>query len=255
MIRGIFITDLDGTFIDHDTYQPGPSTAAAQMLWDRGVHLVFCSSKTVAEQLAISEALGIPVTMIVENGSAIYHWDSPTPEVLGCGVEYIRCVADKVRRETHIDLRLLGELEVSEVMQETGLSHASALLAQQRQYSDSIVSPLGDPKAVAAMASAFNRHGLTAIMGGRFLGISGPDANKGHAVARLLARYCVVSGAAGDGPNDASMLEQVDCPYIVLGKGAVTPDLALPRLIRINAFGPIGFVAAAKDFLSRLEER
>ena len=104
-------------------------------------------------------------------------------------------------------------------MQETGLSHASAVLAQRRQYSDSIVSPLGDPKAVAAMASAFNRHGLSAIMGGRFLGISGPDASKGHAVARLLARYPVVAGAVGGGPNDASMLEKVDYPYIVLSKG------------------------------------
>jgi mannosyl-3-phosphoglycerate phosphatase len=250
--RGIFITDLDGTFLDHDTYQPGPSKDAARVLHDQGVHLVFCSSKTFAEQQSISAALGIPVTMIVENGSAIYHWDSPIPDVLGCEVDYIRCVADKVRQETQVDLRLLGELEVSEVMQETGLNHASAVLAQQRRYSDSIVSPLGDPKAVAAVSNAFSGHGLATIMGGRFLGIYGPDASKGHAVARLLARHPVVSGAVGDGPNDASMLEEVDYPYIVLGKGAVPPDLTLPRLVRIDAFGPIGFVAAAKDFLSRL---
>ena len=252
MIRGIFITDLDGTFVDHDTYQPGPSTGAAQMLCDRGVHLVFCSSKTVAEQLSISKPLGIPVTMIVENGSAIYPWDSPTPEVLGCGADYIRCVAEKVRRETSVNLRLLGELEVSEVMQETGLSHASAVLAQRRQYSDSIVSPLSDPKVVVAMSNAFSRHGLATIMGGRVLGIYGPDASKGQAVARLLARHPVVSGAVGDGPNDVSMLEEVDYPYMVLGRGALPSDLTLPRLVRIKAFGPIGFVAAAKDFLSHL---
>jgi mannosyl-3-phosphoglycerate phosphatase family protein len=254
MIRGLFITDLDGTFIDHDTYQPGPSVSAARKLSSRGVHLVFCSSKTVAEQLPIRNSLEIPVTMIVENGSAIYRWDSPTSEILGCQVEQIRHVADEVRRETRVNLRLLGELDIEEVMQVTGLGPADAALAQQRQYSDSIVSPLDDPETVAKLAEAFDTHGLATTMGGRFLGIHGPNAGKGRAVIRLLAHNPVVSGAVGDGPNDAPMLAEVDYPYIIRGKGAVTPGLALPRLVRIDAFGPNGFVKAAENFLLRIEE-
>jgi mannosyl-3-phosphoglycerate phosphatase len=253
MIRGIFVTDLDGTFIDHDTYEPGPSVFAARRLYDRGVQLVFCSSKTVAEQSPIRDSLGIPVTMIVENGSAIYRMDSPSPEVLGCTVEYIRRVAKEVRRETHVDFRLMGEAEIGEVTHKTGLSRTDAALAQQRQFSESIISPLGDQGALAQLAEAFSRHGLATTMGGRFLSIHGPDAGKGRAVARLLADQPVVSGAVGDGPNDASMLAEVDFPYIVRGKGKVPSDLTLPGLMWIDAFGPAGFVKAADDFLLRVE--
>lgn len=250
-VDGIFVTDLDGTFIDHDTYEPGPSACAARKLHDRRVQLAFCSSKTVAEQSAIRDALEIPVIMIVENGSAIYRFDSSPPDILGCRVDYIRQVASEVRQQTHLDFRLMSEVEVEEVMQRTGLSYADAARAQQREFTESVVSPISDEQELAEMAGAFMRRGLEMTMGGRFLTIHGVNASKGRAVARLLGDYEVVSGAVGDGPNDVSMLEQVDFPYLIRGKGAVPPDLRLPGLMTIDEFGPSGFVLAVEDFLFR----
>lgn len=254
MIRGILIADLDGTFIDHDTYEPGPSVLEAQKLHHEGVHMVFCSSKTAAEQLAIRDMLRIPVTMIVENGSAIYRWGSSAPEILGCTVEHIRHVAEELRLEGGLDLRLMGEIEVDEAMRETGLDRAAATLAQQREFSESVVSPRDDQGRLAELAEAFGRHGLAATMGGRFLTIHGPNASKGRAVARLLADHSVISGAVGDGPNDISMLAEVDFPYLIRSIGMTPPDPGLPGLKFIDAFGPAGFVLAAEDFLRRTKE-
>lgn len=256
MIRGIFVTDLDGTFIDHDTYEPGPSVCAARKLYDGGVQLAFCSSKTVAEQSAIRDLLAMPIVMIVENGSAIYRSGSDAPDVLGCRAEYIRQVASDVLRQANLDFRLMSEVEVQEVMRRTGLTQADAALAQQREFTDSVVSPIADERTRAELTDAFASRGLGVTMGGRFLTIHGADVSKGRAVARLIHQYrsvddTVVSGAVGDGPNDVSMLEAVDYPYLVRGKGAVPSDLRLPGLMTIDEFGPNGFVLAAEDFLLR----
>jgi mannosyl-3-phosphoglycerate phosphatase len=253
----LFFTDLDGTFLDHRSYCPAGSVWAARALVEAGVQVVFCSSKTYAEQAAIAEKLGLDVSMIVENGSAIHYRDRPEkPDVLGCDIGTIRRAASEVEAETGIRLHLISQLPVAEVVRLTGLAPMSARRAQQRRYSDTVVEP-SDPASTAGLSAAFARHGVEAVLGTRFLGLHGMRAGKGLAVRRVVERFRgrtrqpVLTGAVGDGWNDLSMLEQVDLPYLVESVGEHRPVVSASRLIRVDAPGPPGFTIAALDFLSR----
>ncbi|MBK7940021.1 MAG: HAD hydrolase family protein [Lewinellaceae bacterium] len=66
----VVFTDLDGTLIDHHTYGIEGSREAMRKLAGRNAPLVFCSSKTFAEQVHLQRALGIFQPFIFENGSA-----------------------------------------------------------------------------------------------------------------------------------------------------------------------------------------
>ncbi|MBK6996229.1 MAG: HAD-IIB family hydrolase [Lewinellaceae bacterium] len=67
----IVFSDLDGTYIDHHSYSPEGSAAALKELQNRAWPLVFCSSKTFAEQVFLQQQLGLYAPFILENGSAV----------------------------------------------------------------------------------------------------------------------------------------------------------------------------------------
>ncbi|MDP2876998.1 MAG: HAD-IIB family hydrolase, partial [Holophaga sp.] len=64
----ILFTDLDGTLLDESTYAFEPALPAIRALQERGIPIVFCTSKTFAETVALQEVLGITDPFIVENG-------------------------------------------------------------------------------------------------------------------------------------------------------------------------------------------
>jgi HAD superfamily hydrolase (TIGR01484 family) len=68
----VLFTDIDGTLIDHHTYDAGFTHDAVHALIDKGVAVVFCSSKTFAEQHYLQQQLGIRQPMIVENGGGVF---------------------------------------------------------------------------------------------------------------------------------------------------------------------------------------
>ena len=76
MGSNIIFTDLDGTFIDFETYSPDVAAPVARDLVDRGVPVIFCSSKTFGEQQALMDLIGLTVPCIVENGAGIFLPDS-----------------------------------------------------------------------------------------------------------------------------------------------------------------------------------
>ena len=48
MLKIVF-TDLDGTLLDHHTYDHSPALPALAKLQEKQIPLVFCTSKTAAE--------------------------------------------------------------------------------------------------------------------------------------------------------------------------------------------------------------
>ena len=55
--RLLVVTDLDGTLLDHDTYDWEPARPAIEELKQRAFPLVLNSSKTIAELTPIAEAV------------------------------------------------------------------------------------------------------------------------------------------------------------------------------------------------------
>jgi predicted mannosyl-3-phosphoglycerate phosphatase (HAD superfamily) len=70
--RTIIDTDLDGTFLDEEDYSFRESLPALRAAEERGIPVVFCSSKTRAEIEHLRKAAKVTDPFIVENGGAIF---------------------------------------------------------------------------------------------------------------------------------------------------------------------------------------
>jgi len=68
----LIFTDLDGTLLDHYSYQADAALVAVRALQARQVPIVFNTSKTLEECESLATRLAIAAPFIVENGSAIY---------------------------------------------------------------------------------------------------------------------------------------------------------------------------------------
>jgi hypothetical protein len=76
----IVFTDLDGTLLDHDTYEWQPAMLALDTLKARDIPLVLVSSKTLAELRDYRAQLGLAHPIVAENGAATDIPDGYFPE-------------------------------------------------------------------------------------------------------------------------------------------------------------------------------
>ncbi|MFO7662302.1 MAG: HAD-IIB family hydrolase [Chloroflexota bacterium] len=258
MARIIIFSDIDGTLIDFEQYSFAETAGTVAAVVGRGVPLVLCSSKTRTEQAALREALGIPDPFIVENGSAIFiqpgtfDFDFPHRRLDGFQVIETGLPAGQIRtalaaagQATGLELRGLDALSVTEVAQATGLDEAAAARARQRDYSETIVTPLTSADLATVRASPPMRR-LNIVSGGRFHTVTGSGADKGAAVKILAGLYRrqlgdIVTIGLGDSANDRPMLAAVDRPYLVQKPGGTWEVMDVPGLVRVSAVGPSGW--------------
>jgi len=266
----VIFTDLDGTLLDLHTYDPGPAREAVARLQERGIPIVFCSSKTRAEQIAYRRQLGIRDPFIVENGAAIFiprdyftvpHEARPTShglEVIELGrpAAEIRRALREIRKETGLSFRGYHEMTVEEVAELTGLPPEAARRAMTREYSETIIVDFG-PSDWQRFNAALVAHGLVCFAGGRFHTVVGLGTDKGQAVHRLAELYRQQHGAIltvglGDSPNDVPMLRAVDRPFLVQRPDGTWESVDVPGLVPIPAPGPEGWCMAVEQLLTQL---
>jgi mannosyl-3-phosphoglycerate phosphatase len=258
MTAPIIFSDIDGTLIDFERYSFEVTSGMVATVAARGIPLILCSSKTRVEQESLRAALGISGPFIVENGSAIFiapdtfAFDFPHQrlreyQVIELGVlsATIRAALAAARQETGLDFTGYGDLSPAEVAAVTGLDEAAARRARQRDYSETIVTPLDNP-ALEQLRAAPAMRGLSVIHGGRFHTVTGAAADKGAAVARLVALYRrqlgdIVTIGLGDSANDRPLLAAVDRPYLVQKPGGAWEAMDVPGLVRVPAVGPVGW--------------
>lgn len=257
----VLFTDLDGTLLDA-RYRPGPATAALTRLSRAGVLVVFSSSKTRSEQEALRAELGVGGPFVVENGSAVLRADRDVgapragavePYVLGVSARRCRDAVAAARASLGLRFRGFAEMSVAEVAAATGLAPAAATRARRREYSETLVG-LGADDA-RRLAGALARRGLQLLPGGRHHTVSGAAADKGAALAWLMARLrrrhrapglpCV---AVGDSENDVGMLVAADRAFLV-GR-ADGRRLSVPGARQLRGVGPAGFAELADLLLS-----
>lgn len=68
----IIFTDLDGTLLDYNTYSFEPALPALQLLKEKGIPLIICSSKTRKEIEYYRKKLDNLHPFISENGGGIF---------------------------------------------------------------------------------------------------------------------------------------------------------------------------------------
>lgn len=249
--RLVVFTDLDGTLLDHHSYDWTPARPAVAELAARRVPLVLASSKTAAEIAPLHAELGLGDTpAIVENGAGVW-----SPGDVGADVDdydRLRAALAGLPPGLRAGFRGFSDMTAQEVAQITGLAPVAAERARRRAFSEPGVWT-GDDETRRAFLSALAEEGVAARQGGRFLTLS-LGATKADRMGEVAAGLgATLTLALGDAPNDVEMLETADYGVIVRNDdGPGIPPLASEttgHVTRTRAPGPAGWNTAVLDFL------
>ncbi|SDO02834.1 HAD-IIB family hydrolase [Vreelandella arcis] len=259
----LVVTDLDGSLLDHDSYDFTPAINWLARLKQAKVPVIPVTSKTRAELVALREALGLTATpFIAENGAVIGlppGWcharldrpgngrDGMVIKQASVDVRFIRARLQVWRKRFGVRFTSMSELSLDEMVRLTGLDIPQANLARQREGSEPLLWH-DDDAALEKFRHALEGDGLQLTQGGRFYHVMGSTSDKGSAVAWLIQRFKALRGrdplslGLGDGPNDVSMLNAVDQAVVIRGRHSLAVEPANPCLYRTRASGPEGWV-------------
>jgi mannosyl-3-phosphoglycerate phosphatase family protein len=249
----VVVTDLDGTLLDHDTYEPGPAAAKVAVLTDAGVPVICCSAKTRAEQQVHRRDLGLTGRFVIENGAAVHDDDGPV-QVLGLTYEEVRERLARAAGALGVTLRGFGDMDADEVAARTGLSVEAAARARDRDHTEPFLvadGHAGEP----TLREALDAVDLSLQRGARFW-TAGGHHDKGAAVAVLRELFTVDHGqrpliyGIGDTHNDAAMLSAADIALLVQRPDGTWAGLDVENLTRIEGVGPSGWTHAADMILA-----
>lgn len=268
MRKTLVFTDLDGTLIDHHSYSPALAKQALSQLADNGIPVIFCSSKTFAEQWHLQQTLGIRHPFIIENGSAIAIPKGYFP-FLSENIQHIsdshdlvvsvkKNAADIAKALEAINelfqVNLYGYAKSSDkvIAEMTGLKGRAIHRAKNRWFTESLFSVSTDPKALHAL----ELFGLCASQGGRFLTVQDHQVDKGKAV-RIVTEYYrrlwqedPLTIGIGDSPNDEPLLTAVNKPFLVQKANGDWCKIEVEGLTRLQTAGPRGFQEMTKMILA-----
>ncbi|WP_394425032.1 HAD-IIB family hydrolase [Vreelandella stevensii] len=272
----LVVTDLDGSLLDHHSYDFSPAAPWLARLKQLGVPVIPVTSKTRAELLPLREALGLTATpFIAENGAVIGlppGWchasldrpgsgpDGVVIKHTGVDIRFIRARLAIWKQRLNLRFTPMGEMEVAEVIARTGLDEPRAKAAKRREGSEPLIWE-DDERALETLREALEGDGLTMTQGGRFWHVMAQASGKGSAVSWLIQRFAALRGrqplalGLGDGPNDVSMLEAVDQAVVIKGCHDLMVAPHNRALYRTQATGPAGWAEGVAHWWGRDDRR
>ncbi len=250
-MKTVIFTDLDGTLLHSKTRSFLEATSALELIRERNIPFVLCSSKTRVEMEVYRRRLQNEHPFIVENGGAVFIPRGYFP-FLGAasGKEYcvtsfgkpygeIRKEFVRLREIQRASVKGFGDMISEEVAALTGLPLEEASLARKRDYGEPFIF---EKSIDESFLNVVEQHGLRWTRG-RLFYLMG-DHDKGRAVKLLKQWYKYQHGmintiGLGDALNDLSLLREVDHPVLVQkDDGSYDRNIELPGLIRAKGFGP-----------------
>jgi mannosyl-3-phosphoglycerate phosphatase len=237
MKKMLVFTDLDGSLIDHDTYDFETARPALDQLRSRSIPVIVCSSKTRAEIEVYRGRMGLDTPFITENGGAIViprhtldltgrdSVEKGPYDVVELGMPYDdMCIIWKdVRQGESFRMKGFSEMTVEEIANHSGLPLEEARLAAEREYSEPFIFS-DTPDQFERLTDLLKERGLRTTRGGRFYHLMGEN-DKGRAVQILSKIYSetyvdqkIQTVGLGDSDNDIPMLMHVDVPIVIRKK-------------------------------------
>ena len=263
LTKWLVSTDLDGTLLDHHTYEWQPADSAIQRLKELDIPIVLNTSKTLQEaQQLVSEMSLADHPVIVENGSALF-FKSRTIEF---GVKRGELIdwMKQVRHDHHFEFESYSDWSVDQIMLATGLSYPNAQASANKHYSEPFIWK-DSLERLALFSKMAKQSGYEVMKGGRFYHLQGrvtkatPLNWMRNKVAELWPGYSQLNVIAlGDNQNDVAMLNAADHPICMRSPVTVFPDLETrtdkqaPVRYSIE-FGPSGWNEQINRLLNELK--
>ena len=239
----VVFSDLDGTLLDHETYDWTPAQPAIRALAEIGAPLILASSKTATEITALQDSMGLAgLPAIVENGAGVIGLADDDTKADEYG--RLRALLDGLPQTLRQLFIGFGDMSLEQVIDATGLDPDAARAARDRAFSEPGLWQ-GTEAQKEALIAAISEHGLSARQGGRFLTLSF-GRTKADGMTKVMQHYdAAQSIALGDAPNDVEMLEAADIG-VVIANPAHTPLPPLAgeadgKIIRTKVAGPAGW--------------
>ena len=264
----LIFTDLDGTLIDHDTYDFKEAQPTLDQLRSRSIPVIICSSKTRAEIEICRRRMGLSYPFIVENGGAVFipsgafdlrglnYVEKGPYHVVELGVPYADlCTIWREIKKKTFRMRGFSEMTIDEIAACTGLPPEEAALAARREYSEPFM--FSDTSAqFSLLTNLLQEKGLAITRGGRFYHMIGQN-DKGTAVQILTRVYAntypdkkIWTAGLGDSANDIPMLRHVDMPVVIRKKtGEWERVQKIETIIYSDQAGPSGWAEMVRKIL------
>ncbi len=257
----VIFTDLDGTLLDHHSYDWSPAMPALSQVREHRIPLILNSSKTAPEIAHLRAQLSNVDPYIVENGAAVivpaHYFESAEREVktFGTSRDQVLAVLSDCRSQ---GFRFQGfaDMTVDELAERTGLAFEAAERAMDRIATEPLVWEDTDD-ALRAFQAVLAQHDLNMLRGGRFLHVMG-RFDKADGLRWLMQRYRqhatseLKSVALGDSPNDWQMLAAADIAVVIRSD---CPANELPSggqfMIYSNHRGPTGWNECVLSILNQ----
>lgn len=271
-LPALVFSDLDGTLLDHFSYDFSPALNAIEQLKALRVPIILNTSKTFAEVKDIAQQLSLDSPVIVENGAAIYcpvalaesldiHQQSASADFTRIAFtqphQHWLSLLNALKDEYSESMTSFSELGIDGIVEYTGLTASQAEKASQREFGEPVVWR-GSDTDKAAFMQALKALGADPIEGGRFIHVCG-HCSKGDALQWLTKRYQetvfrkpkIATVALGDGKNDIAVLNVADIAVRIASPVHQPPELNRSgRTITTTAFGPTGWAEAITTIFS-----
>jgi len=266
----LVITDLDGTLLNHHSYDVDAAKSAIALLKTSNIPIVFNTSKTTAESITLQKELNICAPFIVENGSAIYIpktlVDTP-PDQAESFDDFWLITLGKHQQEIREQLKqistsescyqLLSNCTVEQAVNLTGLSEQQAQQAISREFSEPLIWK-SDAATLIKFKQQLAEHNLHTLQGGRFLHILG-NTDKGKASNLLKKIYksqykSIKTIALGDSANDAAMLVIADISIMVHSPSNHTLEQLIIPSIKTENEAPMGWAEGIDKALTKIKK-
>lgn len=258
----LIFTDLDGTLLDHYTYDTSAASDTITELNCRDIPIIFNTSKTQSEVLEIRTQFSFSHPFIVENGAAVFipvgyfsHMPEDCKEMGGYWVKsfchtrehWLNMLENQAHQFRGV-YKGFSDFSIAELAKLTGLSEHNSAQALTREYSEPLHWLGSDESIKAVFVEYMQELGANILQGGRFMHVSG-YCDKGQAQQWLIEQYqkqfpeeSFLSIALGDSGNDTAMLEQADIAVQI--KSPVHGFTQLTRtekLYQSKGYGPVGW--------------
>ena len=269
----LVFTDLDGSLLDHHSYQFDEARPMLRRLDELAVPVIPTSSKTRVEIEALRRLMDNVHPFIVENGAAIYipkgYFDEPPSDTVDAGAYRVKTFSPgrdhwlsllaELESEFSGEFQSFAQLGSSGIAVLTGLSPEDAEDANTRDFSEPIHWQGSEHRREEFVAALVARD-ANPLQGGRFLTLSG-DCDKGRALCWLRQVYAGRPGKAvgqrgmrdlaiGDSGNDVAMLEAAQTALVVRSPVHDYPKLnTTGDVIYSTEYGPAGWAQGVSQWL------